>query len=462
MHGRDAAAQPRLDALSLDILDGSVVVPARGAGIIARARAYVGPAMLVGVGYMDPGNWGTDLAAGAGHRYALLWVLVLASAMAVVLQVLAARLGLATGRDLAQACHNYYPAWTRIPNWLLGEVAIAACDLAELLGSAIALNLLFGIPMLWAVLVTGADVLLLLGFQRVGMRGIEAVVAVLVATIAACFMIELFVLPGTRPDLATIGAALTSPGLHGAAQATIAVGIIGATVMPHNLYLHSALVRSRRIPEEPDARGSAIRWNVVDTVAALSFAFLVNAAILLLAAAVFHGRDAAVVDGVRIALGPDSDWIRVAYLTLAPLIGIGVASTLFGVALLASGQASTITATIAGQVVMEGFLNLRLTPWKRRLATRLAALVPAIAVVGLRGADNLNDLLVVSQVVLAFQLPFAMLPLLHFTSSRRIMRGVASGPLLLAAGWGSAAVIIGFDLYGLPGIVADIAHILGA
>ncbi len=390
---------------------------------------------------MDPGNWGTDLQGGAQFRYGLLWVVGLASAMAVVLQVLAARLGIAAGRDLAQACRDWYPAWTRIPNWLVAEIAIGACDLAEVLGSAVALNLLFHIPLFWAVLITSADVLLLLALQRVGMRWIEAVVAVLIATIGLCFILELFVLPPTRPALGEIGAALLHPGLRQAGMATVAIGIIGATVMPHNLYLHSALVQSRAIRPDPASRRRAIQLNTLDSVVALSIAFLVNAAILVLAASVFNGHA---------GFDADTDWIRVAYLTLAPLMGTAAASVLFAVALLASGQSSTITGTLAGQVVMEGFLHWRVAPWLRRLVTRALAILPALVLIGLHGNGGINDLLVLSQVVLALQLPFAMLPLLHFTSRRRFMGQWVSGPVLLAAGWTTAVLIIGMDLYGLP------------
>ena len=445
---------------SLDNLHRSVTVPPAGAGLLLRLRAFLGPGLLVGVGYMDPGNWGTDLQAGASFRYGLLWVVLLASIMAVVLQILSARLGIAAGRDLAQACRDYYPRWTRIPNWLLTEIAIAACDLAEVLGSAVAINLLFGIPLFWAVLITAADVLLLLALQRFGMRMIEAVVLVLVATIAGCYFIELFVLPGTRPDMAEIGHALVRPGLGQAGMAAVAVGIIGATVMPHNLYLHSALVQSRDYGEGATAQRAAIRFNTFDVILSLSIAFFVNAAILILAAVVFNGRDGLTVDGVRYAFGPETDWIRVAYLTFAPLVGTALASILFAVALLASGQSSTITGTLAGQVVMEGFMRWRIAPWKRRLVTRLVAIVPAVVVIGVRGDGGVNDLLVLSQVVLAFQLPFAMLPLLHFTSRRAIMGAWASGPLLLIAGWTSAAIILAFDITGLPDAAREAARII--
>ena len=447
-------AAPR-GRLALADVHGSVRTPAALAGGLKQYRAFAGPALLVSVGYMDPGNWGTDLQGGAQFKYGLMWVVALASLMAVVLQVISARLGVVTGRDLAQACRDEYPAWTRVPNWLLAETAIAACDLAEVLGSAVAINLLFHIPILWAVLVTAADVLLLLALQRLGMRLIEAVVLLLVATIGVCFVLELFVLPRTAPDLREIGASLLTPGLRQAGMATVAVGIIGATVMPHNLYLHSALVQSRQLRPDDASRRAAIRWNTVDVVVALGLAFFVNAAILVLAAVTFHGRTGVTAGGVVYAFNADTDWIRVAYLTLTPLLGAGAASLLFAVALLASGQSSTITGTLAGQVVMEGFLDLRVAPWIRRLITRLIAIVPAVIVIGLRGGGGVNDLLVLSQVVLALQLPFAMFPLLHLTSRRGVMGRWRNGWFLLAAGWGGAALITAMDIYGLPGAFGD-------
>jgi manganese transport protein len=441
---------------SLEGLHGSVPVPPPAAGFWRQWRAFAGPAFLVSVGYMDPGNWGTDLQAGAAYRYGLLWVVALSSLMAIVMQVLSARLGVVAGKDLAQACRDFYPRWTRWPNWLACEAAIAACDLAEVLGSAVALNLLFGIPLFWAVVITAFDVLLLLALQGLGMRLIEAVVLALVATIGACYFLELFVLPPTRPDFAEMGRALLSPGLREAGMVVVAIGIIGATVMPHNLYLHSALVQSRRLGRGEAAVRRAIRFNTIDTVLALSAAFLVNAAILVLAATVFHGRAAVTLAGGEVVtFGEDADWIRVAYLTLAPLLGTAAASTLFAVALLASGQSSTITGTLAGQVVMEGFMHWRVRPWVRRLVTRLIAILPAVLVIGLRGDGKVNDLLVLSQVVLALQLPFAMFPLLHFTSSQRRMGRFASGWFLLVAGWASALLITALDLYGLPGALRE-------
>ena len=447
----------RRSHLSLSNVHGSVATPTAGAGWFVNWRAFAGPALLVSVGYMDPGNCGTDLQGGAQYRYGLMWVVLLASLMAIVLQVISARLGVVTGKDLAQACHDEYPAWTRVPQWLLAEVAIGACDLAEVLGSAVALNLLFHIPILWAVLVTAADVLLLLALQRFGMRWIEVVVLLLVTTIAVCFALELFVLPHTQPDFAEIGAAILTPNLRETGMATVAIGIIGATVMPHNLYLHSALVQSRKLRPDDASRRAALRWTAVDAVVALTLAFFVNAAILVLAAMTFNGREGLAVAGVHYAFNADTDWIRVAFLTLAPLVGAGAAGVLFAVALLASGQSSTITGTLAGQVVMEGFVRLRISPAVRRLITRLLAVIPAVVVIALRGGGGVNDLLVLSQVVLALQLPFAMFPLLHLTSRCRIMGAWRNGWFLLAAGWASALLITAMDLYGLPGALSDAA-----
>jgi manganese transport protein len=438
--------------LSLEGMHGTVEVPHHQASFWRQLRAFTGPALLVSVGYMDPGNWGTDLAAGARYRYDLLWVVAMASVMAIFLQVCSARLGVVTGKDLAQACRDWYPRWTRWPNWLLCEVAIGACDLAEVLGSAVALNLLFHIPLLWAVIITAADVFLLLALQRFGMRTIEAVVFALVVTIGTCYFIEIFVLPQMKPDFSAMGYALLTPGFRQVGMAYVAIGIIGATVMPHNLYLHSALVQSRKLTLADDQYiRTAIRFNTIDSTIALSIAFLVNAAILVLAAMVFYGRESVTVAGGQVvAFGADADWIRVAYLTLAPLLGTTAAGVLFAVALLASGQSSTITGTLAGQVVMEGFMHWRLAPWVRRLITRALAILPAILIIGIRGEGSVNDLLTLSQVILALQLPFAMFPLLHFTSSGKFMGRWKSGWFLLTAGWVSALVITAMDLYGLP------------
>jgi manganese transport protein len=442
--------------ISLEGLHGTVEVPGGKTGFWRQWRAFVGPALLVSVGYMDPGNWGTDLQAGARFKYGLLWVVGLASGMAIFLQIMSARLGIVTGKDLAQCCRDWYPRWTRWPNWILCEIAICATDLAEVLGSAVALNLLFHIPLFWAVLITGLDVLVILALQGYGMRTIESVVLVLVATISGCYFIELFVIPPARPDALELIRALASPGLREAGMLYGAIGIIGATVMPHNLYLHSALVQSRKLQGDPDAVRQAIRFNTIDTTIALLVAFFINAAILVLAAMVFFGRDSVrIAGGEVVRFAADSDWIRIAYLTLAPLLGTAAASILFAVALLASGQSSTITGTLAGQVVMEGFMNWRLRPWVRRLITRLVAILPAVFVVGLRGEGSVTSLLTLSQVVLALQLPFAVFPLLHFTSSRRRMGIWRNGWVLLVAGWASALVIATMDIVGLPGLLGE-------
>ncbi len=436
---------------SLEGLHSSVPVPQPQAGFWQQWKAFVGPAILVSVGYMDPGNWGTDLQAGAQFKYGLLWVVGLASMMAIFMQVVSARLGVVTGKDLAQCCRDWYPRWTRWPNWLLAELAIAACDLAEVLGSAVALNLLFHIPLLWAVIITGIDVLLLLALQRHGMRTIEAVVLVLVATITVCYFFEIFILPQTQPSFWEMSRALVSPHFRQFGMIYVAIGIIGATVMPHNLYLHSALVQSRQLQKDDASIHRAVQFNTIDSIVALAIAFFINAAILVLAAMVFYGKESVTVAGGQVIhFSAASDWIRVAYLTLAPLLGTMLASTVFAVALLASGQSSTITGTLAGQVVMEGFMRWRLQPWVRRLITRGLAIVPAVVFIALRGDSSVTDLLTLSQVVLALQLPFAMFPLLHFTSSRRHMGKWRNGWFLLIAGWASATLITAMDLYGLP------------
>ncbi len=438
--------------LSLDGVHGTVTVPDAGAGFWKQFRAFVGPGVLVSVGYMDPGNWGTDLAGGARFKFDLLWVVGLASLMAIFLQIISARLGVATGKDLAQASRDWYPRWTRWPNWFFAEIAIAACDMAEVLGSAVAINLLFHIPLLWAVIITGLDVMLVLGLQRFGMRKIEAIVLLLVLTIGVCYFIEIFVLPQTRPDFLDMGRAMMTPGFRQAGMLYVAIGIVGATVMPHNLYLHSALVQSRKFQKDEASIKRAIRFNTIDSTVALVIAFFINAAILVLAAMVFYGKESvSVAGGDVVKFSPDSDWIRVAYLTLAPLLGTALASTLFAVSLLASGQSSTITGTLAGQVVMEGFMHWRIKPWLRRLITRLVAIVPAVIIIGLRGNSGVTDLLTLSQVVLALQLPFTMFPLMHFTSSAKRMGRWKNGWFLLCAGWASAIVITAMDVWGLPG-----------
>ncbi|HEY3243690.1 MAG TPA: Nramp family divalent metal transporter [Phycisphaerae bacterium] len=446
---RDALS-PRPGHVSLEGLHGTVGLPHHAASHWHQLKAFIGPAILVSVGYMDPGNWGTDLQGGARFKYGLLWVVALASLMAIFMQVISARLGVVTGKDLAQACRDWYPRWTRWPNWLACELAIGACDLAEVLGSAVALNLLFHIPLFWAVLITGFDVLLLLALQRFGIRTIEAIILVLVLTISACYFIEIFVLPQTRPSFAEMGRALLTPGFREMGMVYVAIGIIGATVMPHNLYLHSALVQTRQLTKDEASVRRAIKFNTIDSTVALTVAFCVNAAIMVLAALVFYGKEHVTVSGGQVVtFSAESDWIRIAYLTLAPLLGTAAASTLFAVALLASGQSSTITGTLAGQVVMEGFMHWRISPWLRRLVTRTIAILPAVLIIGVRGEGSVNDLLILSQVVLALQLPFAMFPLLHFTSSSKHMGPWKLGWFLKTAGWSSAVLIAGMDIYGL-------------
>jgi manganese transport protein len=436
---------------SLEEVHSTVPVPHSRAGFWAQWRAFVGPAILISVGYMDPGNWGTDLAGGAQFKYGLLWVVAAASFMAVILQVISARLGVATGRDLAQCCRDFKPSWTRWPNWISMEIAIGATDLAESLGSAVALNLLFHIPMAWAIIITAFDVLLLLAFQGLGMRLIEAVIAVFVLTIGVCYGIEIFGLAQTQPDFGEMGRALVQPGIHQTGMIVVAIGMIGATVMPHNLYLHSALVQTRKVERDDHSIRNAIRFNTIDSAVALTIAFFINAAILVLAAMVFYDKQGVTVAGGQMVMfNPDSDWIRIAYLTLAPLLGTTAASTLFAVALLASGQSSTITGTLAGQVVMEGFMHWRLRPWIRRMISRLLAVVPAIWIICIRGNGSVTDLVNLSQVILCLILPFAMFPLLQFTSSRKVMGRWRNGWFLLILGWSSAILITVMDIYSLP------------
>src|ERR1700677_1415533 len=407
-------SKPRQRHRSLEGLHSTVSVPPGSAHPLRQYLAFAGPAMLVSVGYMDPGNWSTDLSAGAGFKYGLLFIVGLASLMAIFLQVISARLGVVTGKDLAHCCRDYMPRWTLWPNYLSCEIAIAACDLAEVLGSAVAIHLLFPrISLLLAVIITAFDVLVLLSLQRFGMRLIEALVVVLISTIGVCYFIEIFVLPQTTPNLLEMASATVAPNLGAFFRSKdmvyIAIGIIGATVMPHNLYLHSALVQSRQLQKDEGSIRAAIRFNTIDSAVALTIAFFINAAILVLAAMVFYGKSSITVAGGRVVpFNDDTDWIRVAYLTLAPLLGVAAASPLFAIALLASGQASTITGTLAGQVVMEGFMHWRILPWVRRIITRMLAIIPAIIIIGLRPKSSSTDLINLSQVVLAFQLPLAM------------------------------------------------------
>jgi manganese transport protein len=400
-------------------------------GWARRLLAFSGPAYLVSVGYMDPGNWATDLEGGSRYGYTLLWVILLSSVMAIILQTLCARLGVVTGRDLAQACRDYYKKPAAIALWLLCEFAIVACDLAEVIGSAVALNLLFGLPLVLGILLTGFDVLLLLGLLRFGFRKIEAIVISLVLTIAACFAYEIFL---SRPEWSGVVHGLLVPRLPNRDALLVSVGIIGATVMPHNLYLHSSLVQTRAFDSGEAGKREAVRSSTLDTLIALTCAFFVNAAILVLSAAVFY-KAGVVVKELQVA--PD---------LLRPALG-GAAATLFGVALLASGQSSTITATLAGQIVMEGFLRIRIAPWLRRMLTRGLAIVPAIGLVVWNQGRGTVEMLVVSQVVLAMQLPFALVPLVMFTSDRRKMGRFASPWWLQVLGYGSGFVIVALNVF---------------
>jgi len=390
-----------------------------------RLLAFAGPAYLVSVGYMDPGNWATDLEGGARFGYRLIWVLVVSNLMALLLQTLSSRLGIVTGRDLAQACRDEYPRAVSYTLWLLCEFAIIACDLAEVLGAAIGLNLLFHVPMLIGVLVTAADTLLVLWFSRMGIRVIEAFVLVLIATIAGCFAFEIFL---SRPDLPGVVTGLI-PRLN-SSSIYIAVAIFGATVMPHNLYLHSALVQTRQIGETGSDKRTACRYNFLDSTLALNGALFVNAAILVMSAAVFYSRHIVVTE------------IQQAHQLLAPLLGTTAASVLFGLALLCSGQSSTLTGTMAGQIVMEGFLRFRIQPWLRRFVTRCLAITPAVLTLYLAGDSGTYQLIILSQVIINFQLPFAVIPLVHFTSDKRRMGEFANGLWLQMGAWFCAVFIL--------------------
>jgi manganese transport protein len=415
------------------------------ASLWRRMFAFAGPAYIVSVGYMDPGNWATDLLGGSGFGYRLLWVLVMSNAMAILLQTLGARLGIVTGRDLAQACRETYPRAINVTLWFLCEIAIVACDLAEVLGAAIALNLLFHIPLLAAVALTALDTLLVLWLQKLGIRYFEAFILSLIAVIAICFAVELFI---ARPDAAGIVGGLV-PWLDNRSL-YVAIGMLGATVMPHNLYLHSALVQTRHIGHTVEDKRSACKWNLVDCTIALNVAMFINCAILILAAAVFYRAHTQVTE------------IQQAFLLLAPLMGTLVAAKLFAVALFASGQSSTLTGTLAGQIIMEGFLNIRVRPWLRRLVTRALAIVPALVVIWLAGSGGTLKLLLLSQVVLSLQLPFAIVPLINFTNDPRRMGPFASGWKLRLAGWITALVVITLNLWMAEQAIADWAQSAGS
>lgn len=415
-------------ARSLPEVHGSIAIPT-GPGFWRKLFAFAGPGYLVAVGYMDPGNWATDLAGGARYGYTLLSVIMISNLMAILLQALSARLGIASGRDLAQACRDSYSRPTVIALWIVCEIAIAACDLAEVIGAAIALNLLFGLPLIWGVTLTALDVLLVLYLQHRGFRYVEALVVGLILAIAGSFAIELWL---ARPELGAVAAGFVPRGsiLGDRDMLYIAIGILGATVMPHNLYLHSSIVQTRRYSDTFESKREAIRFATIDSTVALMSALFINGAILVMAAASFHGTG-----------HQDVADISDAYQLLTPLLGTTLASVLFAVALLCSGQNATLTGTLAGQIVMEGFINLRLRPWLRRLITRVIAIIPAIIVVYLYGERGTGALLILSQVVLSLQLPFAVFPLVRFTSDRAKMGAFASPGWLSATAWLVAIVI---------------------
>jgi manganese transport protein len=404
-----------------------------------KALAFAGPGYMVAVGYMDPGNWATDLAGGSRFGYALLSVILLSNMMAMLLQALALKLGIVTGRDLAQACRDHYSRPVSFVLWILCEIAIAACDLAEVIGAAIALNLLFGIPLIWGVCLTALDVLLILLLQNKGFRYLEAFVIALVVTVGVCFGVELFM---AQPAMAEIARGLvpSSQIITNPLMLYIAIGILGATVMPHNLYLHSSIVQTRNVLPDTKSKREAIRFATLDSTVALLFAFFINASILILAAATFHNTGHQEVADIGDA-----------YHLLAPLLGTTLASTLFAVALLAAGQNSTITGTLAGQIVMEGFLDIRLPAWLRRLITRLIAIVPAVIVTAMYGERGAGGLLILSQVILSLQLSFAVVPLVYFTSQRRKMGQFVNSPPLATLAWTVAAAIVGLNAWLLIG-----------
>ena len=406
----------------------SILVP-HSLGFWRKLLAFSGPGFLVAVGYMDPGNWATDLAGGSQFGYTLLSVILLSNLMAILLQALCARLGIATGRDLAQACHDHYSPPVSFVLWVLCELAICACDLAEVIGSAIALNLLFGLPMIWGVCITALDVLVVLFLQKRGFRYIETLVITLILTIGGCFFAEILF---SQPDVAAIlgGTLPTFEIVRNPAMLYIAIGILGATVMPHNLYLHSSIVQTRKYERTASGKAEAIKFATIDSTVALMFALFINGAILVVSAATFHGKGQEVAE------------IQDAYKLLSPMLGVPVASTLFALALLASGQNSTLTGTLAGQIVMEGFLRIRLRPWLRRLITRLIAIVPAVIVTAIYGEHGTASLLVLSQGILSLQLSFAVAPLVVFTSSRAKMGEFVSPAWVQVLAWLTTGLIV--------------------
>jgi manganese transport protein len=442
---RQPAWQP-----SLAEVNSTIPIP-RGAGFWKKMLAFAGPGYLVAVGYMDPGNWATDLAGGSAFGYTLLSVILLSNLMAILLQSLCARLGIVTGRDLAQACRDHYSRPVAAVLWVLCEIAICACDLAEVIGSAVALNLLFGLPLIWGVCLTALDVLIVLYLQHKGFRHIEALVVALISLIAVCFGLELLF---SRPDFREVAGGFV-PRLEiirNTDMLYIAIGILGATVMPHNLYLHSSIVQTRSFERTPAGKREAIKFATIDSTLALMFALFINAAILIVSAASFHVRGQHEVAE-----------ISQAFHLLSPMLGVPVASVLFALALLASGQSSTLTGTLAGQIVMEGFLNIRLKPWLRRLITRGIAIVPAVIVTAFYGESGTASLLVLSQVVLSLQLSFAVIPLIVFTNNRAKMGEFANRLWIKVLAGATATVIVSLnvkylaDFAGLTGWLARLA-----
>ena len=433
------ARQDPDSSLSLSEVNASIMVPAKGPAW-RRWLAVAGPALMVSVGYMDPGNWATDIAGGSRYEYRLLWVLLISNLMAVLLQSLAARLGIVRRRDLAQVSRETYPRYVNLPLYALAEVSIAGCDLAEVLGSAIALNLLFRLPLIAGVILTSLDALLLLVLTRFGIRKLEAVILSLVGVIGLGLVLEIFL---ARPEWGRLAWGFV-PNLQDSGALYLAIGILGATIMPHNLYLHSALVQTRRFGRGTHETRRAIRLNTFDSALTLNVAFFINAALLIVAAAVFFRA------GHR-----DVQEIQDAHRLLEPIVGTAIAPVAFAIALLASGQGSTVTGTLAGQIVMEGYLDFRIRPWLRRLITRVAAIIPALICLAYAGEHSVGRLLVLSQVILSLQLPFAAIPLIHFVSDRRKMSSHVIGPWLRVAAWCSAAVIVGLNIGLVIGTVRE-------
>jgi len=424
----------------------SIAVP-KNLGFWRKLLAFSGPGYLVAVGYMDPGNWATDLAGGSAFGYTLLSVILLSNLMAILLQSLCAKLGIVTGRDLAQACRDHYSKPTAIGLWILCEIAICACDLAEVIGSAIALNLLFGIPLMWGVCITALDVLAVMYLQNKGFRWIEALVITLIVTIGACFLAEIIF---SRPSLGGVlsGFLPRAEILKNTQMLYVAIGILGATVMPHNLYLHSSIVQTRKYEQTEEGKREAIKFATIDSTTALMCALFINAAILIVSAATFYSRG-----------NHEVAEIQDAFRLLSPMLGVPLASGVFALALLASGQNSTLTGTLAGQIVMEGFLNIRLRPWLRRLITRAIAIVPAVIITALYGEGGTAKLLVLSQVILSMQLSFAVVPLILFTSDRHKMGSFANPMWVNVLAWTTAVIIIILngkllaDTFGLTDLV---------